>query len=189
MANFESCLNREILRRDAALMRMRTACSATKCTVKRETENIKGDLNRLKQEFMPRAVVQHRPWASVLGAIAAGLGAALLVKGLFGRNRRPEYSQPQRVVVQVEGAGAKEVKQPAAASPWKAILDAAMSGLPVLLAFAETQLMQQAPQNGNGHSQTSETPEKAATAAANTATDPVPFKSISRRTAPPPREG
>ena len=200
MANFESLLTREVLRRDAAMLRMRTSCTATRAVVQRETEGIKRDvtrdINRIKDELTPQSIVQHKPWGSVLSAIAVGLGAGMILKSLFGRKSHVEYRNgpPQRVVVQVEGA--KEVKTSgpagAAAHPWKAILDAAMHGIPALMAFAEQHLHSPAAKNGNGNghvSVTSEDSEPIAAAPSNPSVESGPFKtSISRRSAPPPRE-
>ena len=199
MANFESLLTREVLRRDAAMLRMRTSCTATRAVVQRETEGFKNDvtrnINRIKEDLTPRSIVEHKPWTSVLAAISVGLGAGMILKSLFGRRSRVEYRSgpPQRVVVQVEGA--KEVKTSGTAAakphPWKAILDAAMHGIPALMAFAEQHLHQpDGHSNGNGQVKVSaENPEPVATAPSKPSVESGPFKSsISRRSAPPPRE-
>jgi len=177
------------------MLRMRTSCTATRAVVQRETEGIKSDINRIKEDLTPRSIVEHKPWASVLGAIAAGLGAGMIVKSLFGRRSPAGYhvGPPQRVIVQVEGAKEVKTSGPArtASHPWKAILDAAMHGIPALIAFAE-QHLHQADGKSNGNGQTmakGEVSEPVAAAPSKPSVENGPFKtSISRRSAPPPRE-
>ena len=188
MVNFESYLARETLRRDAALQRMHEACSATKWTVQQQKDEIKSDLNRITQDLTPRGIVQNHPWPSILGAMAVGMGLAAALKSLFGTKKHTAVATregTQRVVVQVEGA---QPKKAPGTSGWKEILDAAMHGLPALMAFAESQLQNSAPRReGNGHA--SEESATVAAPTAKTSPDEKPFKaSISRRTAPPPRE-
>lgn len=198
MANFTSLLKSEQLRRDAALMRMREACSATKWTVQRETEGVKQDFtqlkSQLKHDYSPKEIVGRNPWVSVLGALAIGFGLSATIKYLMASGRRREQKAvangtAQRVVVQVEGAKSQPTSS-ARSSGWKQILDAAMHGIPALIAFAEQHLEKpNRPKPHNGAGVAEEQPERVNAAPGGSATAETPFKaSISRRSAPPPRE-
>jgi hypothetical protein len=198
VANFSSLLRNEQLRRDAALMRMREACSASKWTVQRETEGAKRDLTQLKtqlkHDYSPHEIVARNPWVSVLSALAVGFGLSATIKYLTTSSRRRQErafanGSAQRVVVQVEGAKPQPAKS-AHSSGWKQILDAAMHGIPAVIAFAEQHFSQPSRQKReNGAAVQDEEPEHIATAPGASATTETPFKaSISRRSAPPPRE-
>src|SRR5438046_10595014 len=101
-----------------------------------------------------RNIVRRNPWYSLLGAMAAGGGAAILARKLLTPAEPEQVSvsrEPQRVVVEVKGA--KESQQAPApkrssVSAWKEIFDAAMHGIPAVAAFVQQHMAKSSPHNG-----------------------------------------
>ncbi|HYG76547.1 MAG TPA: hypothetical protein VEK08_16200 [Planctomycetota bacterium] len=181
MSSFDDKLREEIARRDAAVERLKMAKTETQTTIKREVDDIKTGM-------APAGLIQEHPWYAVFGALALGVIVGPMIKNaLLPAPRYRAYAPPppQKVVVEVVGAG----RQQKPASPWKSILDAAMHGLPAAIPYIQ-QFMQE---QGNGHADTPRAEAPAASKASSgqfgAATPTDPFKkSISRRTAPPPPE-
>lgn len=178
MASFTSCLRQEIRRRDAALAKMRAACESTWGTVQ--------NAGFSTRELTPRAVVRKHPWAAMLGALALGFGLTVIARRLLNASHNSERAgeqAPQRVVVHVDGAdaGKKDLNR-----AWTDLFAAALHGLPVFAAFVQG--LQAVPQRETGRAPSSNDAPKVA-AAVSEKTSGAEFKaSISRRTAPPPRE-
>jgi len=182
VASFDDRLKQEIQRRDAALQRMKTASTATKTKLEQE-------MKEMKTDYSPSGMIQQNPWPTVLGAVAAGAIIGSLVKNAFFPAPRYAYKPPppQKVVVEVAGVNGGPQQPQTQAMPWGKILDAAMHGLPAVIAYTQ-QFMQQQSDSPAQQERT----EMEANARAEMGQKPKPpesFKaSISRRTAPPPPE-
>jgi hypothetical protein len=175
---FDARLTKEIRRRDAAVLQMKLAGDATGNIVSSQFSDLKGDL---KTQLKPENLITQHPWISVI----------LMKSKFFPAPQRMSIvgappSAPQRVVVEVVGTTHQKP-----VSPWKPILDAMMAGAPAVAAYAQ-QFMQGAHENGHGTSEMgAEQPQSVEGSTPSTqakpAGAPLPA-SISRRTAPPPRE-
>lgn len=181
---YDSRLKEEICRRNAGLEKMRLACAASQDTIKDQATS-------LKEDYAPQNIVRRNPLYTLLGALIAGGAAAILIKKVFFafkvKRQAVAAGDPQRVVVEVKGAHEPKVKHGHTA--WKEIFDAAMAGIPAVAAFVQQHLSEnKAPHNGGASAEHTEAPAAVGASTEKKTSPPFPA-SISRRSAPPPREG
>ena len=186
---FDARLKKELRRRDAAVLQMKLAGDATSSIFSQKVDELKGDL---KTQMAPENIISQHPWTSMLVGVLAGAVSMIFLKSKFFPAPqqlaivRGGIPAPQKVVVEVVGA-----TQQKPASPWKPILDAVMAGAPAVAAYAQ-QFMQGAHENGHGTAevgaqQAPQAVEQQSTPGSKPQGGSFPA-SISRRTAPPPRE-
>jgi ElaB/YqjD/DUF883 family membrane-anchored ribosome-binding protein len=104
-------LEAEIARRDAALTRVRENVTDLKQDISEKVTETKAVLSpkniaeNIRTEYGPEKLVSNYPWASVLVAMAAGFAVVPLFKRVASSIPSEPAPPPQRVIIELKGAG------------------------------------------------------------------------------------
>lgn len=111
MASFMDRLEAERARRDAALKRMKENVSSLTEDISEKVTETKAALaprnivENLKTEYSPDKMIKTYPWASIFAAMAAGFVIVPLFKRAAAAIPSQPAPPPQRVVIELKGAG------------------------------------------------------------------------------------
>ena len=160
MASYNERLRKEIARRDAALANLKHSGNATTTflgdkldetktfitTKIHETGNVasreikharvavSSQIEEWKTTLSPANIVRANPWKSTLGAVAAGVVAAPLLKSLYQPTARKIENSKASNRIGSNGNGRSSPGASAQRSRWKPVTDAILANLPVLIA-------------------------------------------------------